>query len=124
MNATFIDIAIGAVDNAASNARSPRWPGNYLMHVRLSHTPPQEWKNIYGAVQKTHYHSKTYRRNRIEGNYLIVDCPPVELNAERLAELAQDVNATNAKYRDRLQQREREAKARAQTKQGEHGQNI
>ena len=73
------------------------------MYLRLSTSPNNEWVNIFNNERAFPRHSM-WRHAWIEGQYIVVDCVPEEVERYHLNDLKQDVLNTNAKYTTYLQQ--------------------
>jgi hypothetical protein len=71
------------------------------MYLRLSTTPPPEWREIFDAERRFPRHTM-WRRAWTEGDYIVVYCVPEELERYHLRDLREDVANANAKYREYL----------------------
>lgn len=98
----FTDIKIVDLDVTLTR-QSDKAPGLRQMFLKLSQVPPSEWTQIFDNERTFPRHSM-WRRARIEGNHIVVDCAPDEIEKYHLRDLKQDVANSNAKYRDYLRQ--------------------
>ncbi|AEF45930.1 hypothetical protein SerAS12_2811 [Serratia sp. AS12] len=62
-------------------------------YLELDNHPPRDWLPFFEQTHKN-YFSMSKRRARIEGNYLVVNCPLVELQSQINALKEQLVMAT------------------------------
>lgn len=104
MNTKFEDIRITGLD-AEATQQSPTAPGLRLMHLTLSGTPSHEWTEIFSAERQFARHSM-WRHAEVEGNNIVVDCVPEELEQYHLKDLKEDVCNANEKYRRHLREEE------------------
>jgi hypothetical protein len=88
------------------------------MYLSLSETPPRVWCQIFNAERQFARHSM-WRRAWIEGNYVVVDCVPEELEKYHLNDLKQDVGSSNAKFHEFLAKKARGTEAARQAAQQE-----
>jgi len=70
----------------------------YNMYLRLSHSPPYEWQQIFDAERRFPRHTM-WRRAWVEGDYIVVHCVPDELERFHMRDLVDDVAQCNTKYR-------------------------
>ena len=117
MSASFTDIRIIRLDTGATQ-QSPTAPGLRHMYLSLSERPPRVWSQIFNAERQFARHSM-WRRAWIQGNYIVVDCVPEELEKYHLNDLKQDVGSSNAKFREFLTKKARGAEAAGQAAQEE-----
>jgi KaiC/GvpD/RAD55 family RecA-like ATPase len=106
---TFTDIRIVGLDTEATE-QSATASGRRLMYLTLSEQPSSVWRDIFDAERQFPRHSM-WRHAWIEGDSIVVDCVPEELEQYHLRDLKQDVANTNKKVRAYLEQEERRAKA-------------
>jgi predicted alpha/beta-hydrolase family hydrolase len=59
------------------------------------------------------------RRAEVSGNYIVVDCPPEEMEQYHLPDLKGDVVTTNGKYEEFLHRQEANAKRLADEQSAE-----
>lgn len=100
MSVNFQDIRITGLDSKATQ-QSPTAPGLRLMYLTLSGTPPHMWTQIFDAERQFPRHSM-WRTAEVEGDNIVVDCVPEELEQYHLRDLKEDVRNTNEKYRGYL----------------------
>jgi TIR domain len=98
--ATFEDISISDLDIQRSYKPDPE-KLLYNMYLKLSKTPPAEWEQIFEAERRFPRHTM-WRRAWIEGQHIVINCVPDELEKYHLSDLAEDVKNSNAKYRQFL----------------------
>jgi hypothetical protein len=114
---TFVDIRITGVDK--ENTYKPdEFSALYYVYLNLSATPPQEWVEIFEAERQFPRHSM-WRHAWVEGDSIVVHCVPEELKKYHLADLKQDVETSNAKYREYLRRLAIEEKRGAQREKEE-----
>jgi hypothetical protein len=97
---SFTDIKITGLEVDATQA-SDRAPGLRHMYLRLSASPPAEWQQLFDNERQFPRHTM-WREAWIEGNFIVVDCVPEEIEQYHLRDLKEDVAKTNQKYRDYL----------------------
>lgn len=96
----FEDITIVDLDDKRSrNPDTTR--GMYYLYLRLSSVPPVEWCRIFDAERRFPRHSM-WRRAWLDGDCIVVHCPPEELERYHMKDLMQDVANANLKYRSFL----------------------
>lgn len=94
----FVDIKI--IDLALDRtAHSDTAPGLRHMYLELSDRPPAEWSDFFDQERQFPRHSM-WRHAWIEGNHIVVDCVPDEIERYHLADLKQDVTGANAHYNE------------------------
>ena len=98
----FIDIRITEMDEKKSYKPDEN-KLLYNIYFKLSDTPPSEWDQIFEAERRYPRHTM-WRRAWVEGNYLIINCVPDELEKYHLNDLNEDTNNTNHKYRQYLKE--------------------
>ncbi len=98
MTGNFEDIRITGL-NVNATRPSSKGSAMRLMHLSLSHTPPANWGAIFNRERQFPRHSM-WRKAWLEGAYIVVDCVPEEIGQYHLADLKQDVNSSNTKYRE------------------------
>ncbi len=69
------------------------------MFLQLSDLPPREWVQILENERSFPRHSM-WRHAWVEGNYIIVDCVPEEIQQYHLKDLKTDVSNSNQKYKE------------------------
>jgi hypothetical protein len=115
MNAdSFTDIKITGLDVNATQP-SQAAPGLRHMYLRLSARPSSEWQELFNQERQFPRHTM-WREAWIEGNFIVVDCVPEEIEQYHLRDLKEDVAKTNQNYRDYLA---RVARAQEQQKEAE-----
>jgi len=95
--AEFVDISIVDLDLSKSYNPDPQ-KALYNMYLRLSQSPPEEWKQIFDAERRFPRHTM-WRHAWIEGAYIVIYCVPEELEKYHLRDLQEDVKNCNEKYR-------------------------
>lgn len=119
MTATFTDIKIIGIDDAASR---PRDLNSAIVNVafQLSAAAPSEWANYFNAKWQQHIYMMK-RRAHVFGRTLEIECVPSEIEKDHLPELKKIIAETNqayAKYADaQARQRETESARNAATAQ-------
>jgi hypothetical protein len=116
MNATFEDISITGL--ATERTRASR-NGSGLRHIflTLSAKPPAAWVELLKAERQFPRHTM-WREVWVEGDAIVIDCAPEEIEKYHLRDLKEGVASTNKKYRDYTarieaqQHREHERKAK------------
>ncbi|RCW51598.1 toll/interleukin-1 receptor domain-containing protein [Halanaerobium sp. ST460_2HS_T2] len=98
--ARFEDIKIVDIDDEKSY-RPDKNKKLFNIHLKLSNNPPEEWQRIFEAERSFPRHSM-WRRAWIEGEYIVIYCPPEEIEEYHLDDLKEDVKNTNIKYREYL----------------------
>ena len=87
------------------------------MFLKLSELPPREWVQLFENERSFPRHSM-WRHAWIEGNYIVVDCVPEEIQQYHLKDLKSDVANSNQKYKEYVSrveaQYEAEKKAEAE----------
>ncbi len=96
----FEDILIIDLDERRSYKPDPN-KILYQMYLALSRTPPAEWEQIFGEERRFPRHTM-WRKAWIEGQFVVIYCVPEELERYHLADLKQDVQISNKKYRQYL----------------------
>ncbi|MCC5842561.1 MAG: toll/interleukin-1 receptor domain-containing protein [Opitutales bacterium] len=114
----FDDIAIRGIDKSKLYRPNPD-KSLYHVYFELSRNPPREWTEIFDAERQFPRHSM-WRHAWVEGRYIVVHCVPEEVKEYHLSDIKQDVETSNAKYRDFLRrvaaQRVREMQKEKQIK--------
>ncbi len=77
------------------------------MFLKLSAFPTNEWVQIFQSERSFPRHTM-WRHAWIEGQYIVVDCVPEEIERYHLKDLKEDVASTTAKYVSYLQRMEAE----------------
>jgi hypothetical protein len=98
--ATFEDISIADLDTQRSYKPDPD-KLLYNMYLKLSRMPPAEWEQVFEAERRFPRHTM-WRRAWIEGQHIIINCVPDELEKYHLSDLTEDVKNSNGKYRQYL----------------------
>ena len=88
-------------------------PGLRYMHLTLSARPTAEWGEMFIAERRFPRHSM-WREAWVEGDAIVVDCVPEEIEQYHLRDLKEDVANTNQTYRGYLRRVE-EAQQREQS---------
>jgi hypothetical protein len=88
------------------------------MRLELSAAPPVEWEGIFLEERRLPRHTM-WRRAWIEGRYIVIRCTPEELEKYHLRNLQDDVDGTNAKYREHLKKAAAAEQDEAQREQEE-----
>ena len=117
MSTSFTDIRITGLDTGATE-QSPTASGLRLMYLTLSEQPPSVWSDIFDSERQFPRHSM-WRRAWIQGDSIVVDCVPEELEQYHLRDLKEDVANSNTKFRAYLEQEERHTKAAQEAAQRE-----
>ena len=111
--AEFEDISIVDLDLGKSYNPNQQY-ALYHMYLKLSRTPPDEWQQIFDAERRFPRHTM-WRRAWIEGQHVVVHCPPDELEKYHMRDVLEDVKNCNSKYREYLTERARQ-EAKEQSK--------
>jgi hypothetical protein len=111
-NIKIVDLHVNATQpsDAASGLRH--------MYLRLSARPPSEWQEFFDQQRQFPRHNM-WREAWIEGNSIVVDCVPEEIEQYHLRDLKEDVANTNKNYRDYLARIAREREQQKQADQEE-----
>jgi hypothetical protein len=117
MNKPFTDIRITGLDTAATE-QSPTAPGLRHMYLSLSDSPPFVWTQIFDA-ERQFPRNTMWARAWIQGDSIVVDCVPEELEQYYLRDLKEDVTNSNTKFREFLAREERRESAAEQAAQHE-----
>jgi hypothetical protein len=120
--ANFQDIKIVDLDTELTE---PSQSGASLlrhMHLRLSETPSREWTEIF-ENERQFPRSSMWRDAWINGQHIVIDCVPEEIEQYHLRYLKEDVATTNKKYREYLE-RVRQAQEREQNQQAHERQQL
>ena len=96
----FEDIRIIELDGVRSYKPDPQ-KLLYNLYLKLSSAPPLEWQQIFEAERRFPRHTM-WRRAWIEGQYIVIQCVPDELEKYHLRDLRQDTENVNSKYREYL----------------------
>jgi len=97
----FTDIRIVDLDVELTRP-STKASGLRHMFLRLSNDPPLEWIEFFNAERRFPRHSM-WRHAWIEGQHIVVDCVPEEIERHHLPYLKEEVSTANDKYREHLQ---------------------
>lgn len=113
----FKDINITGVDKGRLYQPDPE---ELLYHVYfiLSRRPPGEWIQIFEEERRFPRHTM-WRDAWIDGQYIIVHCCLDEIKKYHFRDIKQDVENTNQKYREYLQQQETERERERQREEKE-----
>jgi hypothetical protein len=117
---SFTDIKIIGFDVDATQP-SQTVPGLRHMYLQLSVAPSSEWQQLFDQERQFPRHSM-WRKAWIEGNFIVVDCVPEEIEQYHLRDLKEDVAKTNQNYRSYLarvaeaQKKRREAEAKEKSR--------
>jgi hypothetical protein len=94
----------------------PTEPGSPIFRVAitLSSKAPAEWAQDFNERWKMHFY--TMKRNaKIQGDTLLIECVPEEIQKHHIPELQAVISATNLAYSEsQLKQRHQEASRKAQ----------
>jgi hypothetical protein len=104
MSANFEPIKIVTLDSNRTR-QSPTASGLRLMYLKLSQTPADAWEQLFENQRRFpngRGMNTMTRRATVEGNYIVVDCVPEEME-RHLPELQHDVAVTNEEYTKYLQ---------------------
>lgn len=101
MNKVFEEIKIVDLD-VEKTRPSNKASGLRHMYLKLSALPNIEWVQIFERERNFPRHNM-WRHAWIEGQYIVVDCVPEEIERYHLKDLKEDVSNTNAKYISYLQ---------------------
>lgn len=113
----FKDIKIIDIDINRTKP-SQTAPGYRHMYLKLSDKPTNEWINLFNRSHSIPRHTM-WREAWIEGNYIVVDCVPKEIETHHLADLKQDIEKANNSYHDYLKKAEERAGYRKQQQSAE-----
>jgi hypothetical protein len=113
----FIDINLVGLDITLTR-QSNTAPGLRHMFLKLSQIPSSAWVEIFMAERALPRHMM-WRDAWIEGDAIVVDCVPEEIQQHHLADLKQDVANSNKKYRDFLRRDHGEKQRRQQAEEAE-----
>jgi len=114
----FRDIRIIGIDLERSHKPDPSLD-LYDMYLELSEAPPEEWQRAFDAERSFPRHTM-WRHARVEGKYIVVHCVPEELERYHLRDLKQDVDNSNAKYRQYLGELAQKEAERQRREAAEH----
>ena len=96
MDEPFDGIKITGLDLQRTQP-STRAPGLRHMYLTLFAAPPYEWTQIFEDRRRFPRHSM-WRRAWIEGDSIVIDCVPEEIEGCHLNDLKEDVVACNERY--------------------------
>jgi hypothetical protein len=117
---SFADIKIIGLDVDATQP-SQAAAGLRHMYLHLSARPSSEWQQLFDQERQFPRHSM-WRKAWIEGNFIVVDCVPEEIEQYHLRDLKEDVAKTNQNYRDYLARVARAQKRQKEAEQKEKSQ--
>lgn len=100
---TFEDIKILEVDDSKSY-KPDATKLLYNIYLKLSASPPLEWQQIFDAERRFPRHTM-WRDAWIEGEHIVINCVPEELEKYHANDLMKDVENTNSKYRQYLMEK-------------------
>ena len=107
-----LDVDMTRHSNKASGLRH--------MFLRLSSRPPTDWVRIFDNERGFPRHTM-WRKAWVEGQHIVVDCVPEEIERYHLRDLKEDVANANRKYREYIVQvqaeKERDRSAEAAEKE-------
>ena len=103
MDFDFADIKIVSLEEGLT-VESPERPSLFYVYLRLSQTPPPIWQTYFKESRKVSRHPH-WRRAWVDRKYIIVECPPAEIETHHLNDLKQDIATANEHYRKYLGQR-------------------
>lgn len=72
-------------------------PAMRQLYLKLSTRPNAQWVGIFEGEREFARHNM-WREAWIDGQYIVIDCLPEELESIHLVDLKQDVEVTNDKY--------------------------
>jgi hypothetical protein len=105
----FEDIKIIEIDDSKSY-KPDSLKLLYNIYFKLSAPPPLEWQQIFEAERRFSRHTM-WRDAWIEGEYIIINCVPDEIEKYHASDIKKDVKNTNSKYRRYLmEEAQKEAK--------------
>ena len=99
---SFKDIIIVGLD-VDKTQPSDKASGLRHMFLRLSERPGNDWVKIFEG-ERSFARQSMWRDAWIEGNYIVVDCVPEEIEKYHLKDLKEDVSNSNTKYKEYLTQ--------------------
>jgi hypothetical protein len=83
---------------------SPERPPLSWIFLRLSHTPIPLWQSYFKEVRAIARHPR-WRRAWVDRRFIVVECPPEEIETHHLRDLKQDVAQVNERCRKYLESR-------------------
>ena len=110
----FVDVQIIGVDKDRTYNPDPQ-KSLFNVYLQLSAYPPREWVEIFDAERRFPRHTM-WRKAWVEGDCVAVYCVPEEIKKYHLRDVRQDLETSNLKYRQHLQQVEAR-RAREQQRQ-------
>lgn len=109
----FEDIQIIGIDRDLTY-RPDETKALFDVYLTLSSIPPPEWIELFEVERQIPRHSM-WRRAWIEDDNIVIHCTPEEVKERHLADLKQDVQAVNGKYRNYLRRSNLEEARRLRT---------
>lgn len=82
----------------------------FRVHFRLSDQAPAEWGELFSIVWGQRVFYKMKRRTGVEGDFLWIECDPVELKDHHIDVLRSTVAWTNALYRKGIEEQKASGK--------------
>ena len=117
--ANFTDITIITLDESRTHNPDPS-KLLYDVYFTLSASPPAAWREIFDTERKFPRHT-CWRRAWIEGAAIVVHAPLDEIEKYHFADLVEDVQNTNAKYREYLARKTEAAVQEKKQNEAEQG---
>lgn len=111
------DVRIVGVDKELT-VRDGEHHGLFHVHLELSPPPPEGWDEFFDEERSFPRHTM-WRRAWVEGGRIIIKCALDELEKYHLRDLKRDVEATNRKYMEAMEQVARDADARRRRQEAE-----
>jgi len=106
----FQEIQIVTLDVGRTRPTQHTPSGLRLMHLKLSGRPDHRWSKIFTEGRIFPRHSM-WRNAWIEGDYIVVECDPDEIEKYHLNDLKQDVKTSNQKYIQLIAEEEQKRKS-------------
>ena len=110
---TFEEIRIVGAEEELTHAPDPARPAMYDVYLKLSDAPPTEWAQAFDDEWQHRLYSKK-RRARVEGDHIVIHCPPDEIEKDHKTELMAVVAQANQRYRQFAVQKSQRAKQAAE----------
>lgn len=80
------------------------------LFLKLSDSPPRDWATLFEQERSFPRHTM-WRRAWIQGDCVVIDCVPEELEKYHLRDVKEDVVSANAKYRQHMAEQQRRLEA-------------
>ncbi|MEM6552294.1 MAG: hypothetical protein AAF750_09240 [Planctomycetota bacterium] len=103
-------ISIVGVDQSQTHQSSGPHKAIYTIYLKLNEMPPESWGRFFEEARRFPRHSM-WRKAWCDGDYVVIECPPEELEEHHLECLKEDVATANKDWWEAAKKYQRQIEA-------------